>query len=91
MDVLQMDGMYNISLMGGQARAILIEGTQMVERARQIHGLSRTATAALGRTLMATSMMGSMLKGENESLTVTIKGGLAPSAPSWPWARRTPP
>ena len=75
MDVLQMDGMYNISLMGGQARAILIEGTQMVERARQIHGLSRTATAALGRTLMATSMMGSMLKGENESLTVTIKGG----------------
>ena len=75
MDVLQMDGMYNISLLGGQARAILIEGTQLVERARQIHGLSRTATAALGRTLMATSMMGGMLKGENESLTVTIKGG----------------
>ncbi len=75
MDVLQMDGMYNISLLGGQARAILIEGTQMVERARQTHKLSRTATAALGRTLMATSMMGSMLKGENESLTVTIKGG----------------
>lgn len=65
MDVLQMDGMYNISLLGGQARAILIEGTQLVERARQIHGLSRTATAALGRTLMATSMMGAMLKGEN--------------------------
>ncbi len=75
MDVLQMDGMYNISLLGGQARAILVEGTQLVERARQIHSLSRTATAALGRTLMATSMMGSMLKGENESLTVTIKGG----------------
>ena len=75
MDVLQMDGMYNISLLGGQARAILIEGTQLVERARQIHSLSRTATAALGRTLMATSMMGAMLKGENESLTVTIKGG----------------
>ena len=74
MDVLQMDGMYNISLMGGQARAILIEGTQMVERARQIHGLSRTATAALGRTLMAASMMGAMLKGERESLTVTLKG-----------------
>ena len=75
MDVLQMDGMYKLSLMGGQARAILIEGTQMVERARRLHGLSRTATAALGRTLMATSMMGSMLKGEDESPTVTIKGG----------------
>ncbi len=76
MSLVQMDGMYNISLLGGQARAILIEGTQLVERARQTHRLlSRTATAALGRTLMATSMMGSMLKGENESLTVTIKGG----------------
>lgn len=75
MSLVQMDGMYNISLLGGQARAILIEGTQLVERARQTHGLTRTATAALGRTLMATSMMGSMLKGENESLTVTIKGG----------------
>ena len=38
MDVLQMDGMYNISLLGGQARAILIEGTQLVERARQMLG-----------------------------------------------------
>ena len=62
MDVLQMDGMYNISLLGGQARAILIEGTQMVERARQTHKLSITATAAQGRTLMETSKKGIMLK-----------------------------
>ena len=44
MDVLQMDGMYNISLLGGQARAILIEGTQLVERARQIGGTSAVFT-----------------------------------------------
>ena len=69
------DGMLHISLMGGQARAMLIEGTQMVERARALHGLSRTATAALGRTLMATSMLGTMQKGALESVTVSIKGG----------------
>ena len=60
-----MDGLYHISLLNGQARALLIEGTELVERARNLHKLSRTATAALGRTLMAASMMGSMLKGEN--------------------------
>lgn len=69
------DGLYHISLMGGQARAILIESTQLVERARSIHGLSRTATAALGRTLTATVMLGSMLKGKDESVTAQIKGG----------------
>ena len=58
------DGLYDISLLGGQARAILIESTQLVQRAKEIHGLSRIATAALGRTLTATVMMGSMLKGE---------------------------
>ena len=59
----------------GFVNAVAVYTRGLTERARQIHGLSRTATAALGRTLMATSMMGSMLKGENESLTVTIKGG----------------
>lgn len=69
------DGLLKLSLMGGEARAYLIEATQMVEEARRIHGLSRVATAALGRTLMASSMMGAMLKGADESLTATIKGG----------------
>lgn len=69
------DGLYDISLMGGQARAILIESTQLVQRAKEIHGLSRIATAALGRTLTATVMMGSMLKDDNESVSAQIKGG----------------
>jgi len=67
------DGLYHISLMGGQARAILIESTQLVQRAMDIHHLSRTAAAALGRTLTATVMMGSMLKGDNESVTAQIE------------------
>ena len=41
---------------------------------RQTHGLSRIATAALGRTITATAMMSAMLKNERESLSVTIKG-----------------
>ena len=72
---MNQDGLYHISLMGGQARAILIESTQLVQRAKDIHGLSRIATAALGRTLTCAAMMGSMLKGEDESITAQIKGG----------------
>lgn len=69
------DGLYHISLMGGEARAMLCVSTELVERAREIHTLSRVATAALGRLLTQTVMMGSMLKGEGDSLTATIKGG----------------
>lgn len=75
MNSMNRDGILHISLMEGQARAILIESTAMVQRAKETHSLSRIATAALGRTLTATAMMGSMLKGENESVTASIRGG----------------
>lgn len=69
------DGLYHISLMGGQARAILIESTDLVQRAKDIHHLSRIATAALGRTLTMAAIMGSMLKSDTDSVTAQIKGG----------------
>lgn len=69
------DGLYHISLMGGQARAILIESTNLVQRAKDIHHLSRTATAALGRTLTMAAIMGSILKNDSDSITTQIKGG----------------
>lgn len=75
MEFRNQDGIYHISLLEGQARAILCESTAMVQRAMDTHRLSRIATAALGRTLTATAMMGSMLKGERESVSVQIKGG----------------
>lgn len=75
MEIRGQDGIYHISLLGGQARAILMESTNMVQRAMDTHGLSRIATAALGRTLTATAMMASMLKGDRESVSVQIKGG----------------
>ena len=53
----------------------VMEGRDIVEQARQIHKLSPTASAALGRTLCAVSMMGDMMKEENASVTVRINGG----------------
>ncbi|MDL2206121.1 Hsp33 family molecular chaperone HslO, partial [Eubacteriales bacterium OttesenSCG-928-N13] len=68
------DGLLHLSLMGGQARALLIDSTQMCEAARQTHNLSRVATAALGRLLTVSCMMGVMLKGEQDSITAIVKG-----------------
>ena len=46
MGVMNRDGILHISLLEGQARAILTESTQVVQAAKDIHGLSRIATAA---------------------------------------------
>ena len=59
----------------GCFKAVAITSKNLVERARQIHKTLPTATAALGRLLSATSMMGNMQKVENGSITVQVKGG----------------
>lgn len=59
----------------GFVKAMAICSTDMVERARQIHHTTPTATAALGRVLTAASMMGNLQKVENGSMTLQIKGG----------------
>ncbi len=55
-----------------QIRAFAINSRELVERARSIHNTSPVITAALGRLLSGAAMMGSMLKGENDSLTMQI-------------------
>ena len=55
-------------------KASAITAKDMVERARQIHKTLPVATAALGRALMAASMMGDQLKEDNGSVTLRIKG-----------------
>lgn len=59
----------------GLVKAAAITGRDLVERARNIHTLLPVATAALGRTLMAASLMGDDLKMDGASLTLQIKGG----------------
>lgn len=58
-----------------QLRVFAITGKHLVERARQIHQTSPVATAALGRLLLAGSMMGCMMKGEQDILTLQIQCG----------------
>lgn len=58
-----------------QIRAFAAVTTEMVETAREHHNTSPVATAALGRLLTAGAMMGSMMKGEKDVLTIQIKAG----------------
>lgn len=58
-----------------QIRAFAAVTTGMVETAREHHNTSPVATAALGRLLTAGAMMGSMMKGEKDVLTLQIKAG----------------
>ena len=58
----------------GYVKASAMLSRDLVERARQIHQTTPTATAALGRVLTAASMMGNLQKIDNGSLTLQIKG-----------------
>ena len=58
-----------------QIRAFAAVTTETVETARQDHNTSPVATAALGRLLTAGAMMGTMMKGEKDILTLQIKAG----------------
>lgn len=55
-------------------RVIICDVTNMVKKSRDIHNLSNTSTVALGRTLAMTSIMSSMLDGENDRLSIQISG-----------------
>lgn len=58
----------------GFVKAVAVSTRDLTERARQIHHTTPVATAALGRTLAAASMLGNALKGEGASVTLQIKG-----------------
>ena len=57
-----------------QIRAFAAVTTETVETARQDHNTSPVATAALGRLLTAGAMMGTMMKGDKDIVTVSLKG-----------------
>jgi len=57
-----------------QIRAFACTTKEMVETARKAHNTSPVITAGLGRLLTAGAMMGSMLKGEQDLLTLQVRG-----------------
>lgn len=70
-----MDRIIRATAGDGYIKMAVIDARGTVETARQIHGCSPTACAALGRTLCAASLMGEMMKEENASLTIRVNGG----------------
>ncbi|MBQ7799993.1 MAG: Hsp33 family molecular chaperone HslO [Oscillospiraceae bacterium] len=55
--------------------ALAVDSTDIVTRMEQIHRTSAVVTAGLGRLLTAASLMGSMLKAKDDSITLRINGG----------------
>ena len=70
-----MDKIIRVMAGDGNIKMSVITARDAVERARQIHSLSPTASAALGRALCAASLMGEMMKEDKGSLTVRVNGG----------------
>jgi len=59
---------------GGQVRAFAAATRDMVETAKTAHNTSPVATAALGRLMTAAAMMGVMMKGDRDLLTIRMEG-----------------
>ena len=68
------DYMVRATAANAQIRAFACTTRETVETARVSHNTSPVVTAALGRLLSAGAMMGSMLKGDDELITLQIKG-----------------
>lgn len=70
-----MDQIVRVIAKGAPVKAMAISARDTVERARAIHNCWPVASAALGRLLMAASMMGAAIKEEEGAVTLRIKGG----------------
>ena len=53
--------MLRLTLMGGQVRVFICDTTELAQQARDIHNASNTCSAAMGRMLAATAIMGANL------------------------------
>ena len=68
------DYMVRATAAGAQIRAFACTTKELVEEARKAHNTSPVVTAGLGRLLSAGCMMGSMLKGEDDLITLIVRG-----------------
>lgn len=69
------DYIVNAITSNGAIRVVAADTTELCNRAQEIHKMSPTAAAALGRALTAAAIMGSMLKSSDDSITVQLAGG----------------
>ena len=69
-----MDKIEKFLAYNGKIDIVAIETTDLVEEARKLHDLSPLATATLGRCLTMAALMASNMKGEEDKLTLQIKG-----------------
>ncbi len=58
----------------GSLTAMAVDSTDIVKEMQKIHNTSKVCSAALGRTLTAASLMGSALKGRDDTVTVRFNG-----------------
>lgn len=70
-----MDQIVRVIAKDAPVKAMAISARDTVERARAIHDCWPVASAALGRLLMAASMMGAAMKEEDGAVTLRVKGG----------------
>ncbi len=59
----------------GTLTVIAVDTTDIINKMERIHMTSAVTSAALGRLLTAASMMGAVLKGKDDSITLRINGG----------------
>lgn len=64
----------------GTLYVLCVNSTEMVKTAQKTHSLSKVCSAALGRLITGASMMGILLKGENDTLTLKMSGN-GPASP----------
>ena len=68
------DYIVRASLANDSVRAFAISSTHLVAEARERHRTLPVVTAALGRLLSAGAIMGSMMKGDKDIVTISLKG-----------------
>ncbi len=69
-----MDYMIRATAAEDSVRLFAVTTRELVEEARKIHNTSPVATAALGRLLSAGAMMGPMMKGDKDVMTILVRG-----------------
>ena len=69
-----MDRVEKFLAYNGKINITCVSTTDLVENARKIHDLSPLATATLGRCLTIGTLMGISLKGQDDNITIQIKG-----------------